>query len=301
MSKMTSGIGLSRGGTEMVAMELLRRLGHDLPIRLCLNTTWRHIAGSGPTVVWFQQAPNQPMVQWLRDDQSRISRFIFVSEWQRGEYLKAFNLDPKKCVVLENATNCSPNRKAVGQRPVCVYASTPFRGLNILLACWELLRPPAELHIFSSMKIYDQAKLDGDYEELYALARSLPGVHYYGTVPHEELQTFWSACDLLTYPNTFAECNSVAVIEAQASGVRVIAPRLGSLPEQTHGFARLYDYSANTTEHALAFAQALMEELERPWEGQPMRALEQQAFFRQHYDWDVREAQWRQFLALFEG
>jgi len=289
------------GGSEIMGDGLLSRLGTDLPIRLYMNEPGRYLAGNGPIAMWFHQDVNQPVVQWCRNGEIRdkVRWFIFVSKWQRDRYLGAFGIDPLKSIVLENATEC-PSGPIVksNPKPICAYASAPYRGLGTLISAWDFLRPYAELHICSSMRLHgDDGKDEEEFLPLYEKAKSLPDVHYRGVVPHDELADFWARCDYLTFPSTFAECGSMTVIEAQAHGVRVVASNLGSIPDQTHGFARLYEFTPDGPTHCFRFGHAMAEELRNPWGGRPGMAFAQQLHFATHYDWSVRKAQWRKFLS----
>ena len=81
--------------------------------------------------------------------------------------------------------------RAVGRRPPLkvAYTSTPFRGLAVLLEAWEQAAPrDAELHIWSSLKLYGPGADDAPYAALYARAGSLPNVHYHGLLPNAALR-----------------------------------------------------------------------------------------------------------------
>ena len=82
--------------------------------------------------------------------------------------IQEYGLDPARVAVLRNAIGPSfegrfrvPRAaKAKGTRLSLSYTSTPFRGLDVLLTVFPQVRaefPAAELAVYSSMKVYQQA------------------------------------------------------------------------------------------------------------------------------------------------
>ena len=221
-----------------------------------------------PLLMWMHHDVNQNAVQWCRDRTliDRVTCFVFVSHWLRERYQSAFGVPPSKCVVLRNATTVARQRRIwTKTNPLrFAFASTPFRGLSVLLDAWEQLAlTNAELHIWSSMRLYNRD--DANYEPLFARARMLNDVFYHGIVPNHELKSELRTMHFLAYPSTFAETSCLAVIEAMAEGCRVIVPAFGALPETTCGFAHIYPWSADAAEHAGLFAAAMAEEAVSPW------------------------------------
>lgn len=290
----------SSGGTELMISGLLERVGPDLDrINLRVNDPGTDSADPRPRVVWLHHDTNQPSVQWCKNKAlvATVSCFVFVSYWQRDKYLAAFGLPPERCVVLRNATEVAPDFRPWEAAPVwrCAYTSTPFRGLSVLLDAWQRLKPAnAELHIWSSMKLY--VGDDGPFNHLYERAQSLPGVAYHGIAPNPELRAALRRMHFLAYPSTFAETSCLAVIEAMAAGLRVIVPSFGALPETTCGYARVYAPNADAAAHASVFADVLASELARPWSGAPELALAQQRHCAAVYDWSRRASEWRQLI-----
>jgi len=177
----------------------------------------------------------------------------------------------------------------------CAYTSTPFRGLSVLLDAWQNLVPAnAELHIWSSMKLY--LADDGPYQHLYERAISTPNVIYHGIAPNPELRAALRTMHFLAYPCTFAETACLAVIEAMAAGCRVITPSVGALPETTGGFARIYPSNADAHEHAVTFSEVLASELALPWAGEPDLSSRQQDYCAAVYDWPRRSAEWQHLI-----
>ena len=292
-----------QGGTELMVEGLRQRLGSALDaIDLRINLFGDAHPGRRPLVLWMHHNTDQAAVAWLDDrtKADRVAWFVFVSDWQRARYLDRFGLRPERCVVLRNATAVPAGReRGPGCGPLKVgYASVPYRGLSVLLDAWDRLRPRgAELHIWSSHKLYGADFDDAPYQRLYDRAAALPGVVSHGIVPNAALRTALGDLDILGYPSIFEETSCLSVIEAMAAGCRVVCSALGALPETTAGFARLYPFDPDPVAHAARFAENLGEEIAAPWDGDPGRAEAQRAFCQKTYDWTVRVAEWRDFLA----
>ena len=292
------------GGTELMVEGLRQRLGKELDaINLRINDFQDASLDGRPLIVWVHHDGDQAAVQWFNDKNKvqQVTWFVFVSEWQKARYIDRFGVPPEKCFVLRNASEIDhSNRQWNPGKPLrLAYTSTPFRGLSVLLDVWDKLRPAdAELHIWSSMRLYGPGLNDEAYGELYDRALALPGVEYHGIVPNQDLRAALRNIDFLVYPSTFPETSCLSVIEAMAAGCRVVCPSLGALPETTGKFARLYPYPHDGAVHAEAFRAILAEEIRNPWDGHPELAEEQQNFARETYDWRVRIAEWRKFIGM---
>jgi len=287
-------------GTELMVAGLKERMGAELTrINLNVNYPGDDKTDDRPRVVWMHHDVNQSWVQWCKDKElvGSVDCFVFVSHWQKQRYLDTFELPPQRCVVMRHALDISPKTRCWEAAPIlrCAYTSTPFRGLAVLLDAWERINPAnAELHIWSSMKLYLED--DRPYEHLYARASSLRGVIYHGLSPNPELRVALRSMHFLTYPCTFAETACLAAIEAMAAGCRLIVPFLGALPETTAGFARVYPSNPNEEDHVAAFCENLAAELAIPWAGNPNLSLSQQAYCATAYDWPTRLLEWRQLI-----
>jgi glycosyltransferase involved in cell wall biosynthesis len=293
----------ARGGTELMADGLRSRLASELrAIDLKINLFSPNELTGKPLVLWMHHNVDQRAVQWCRDKSlvSRVRAFVFVSFWQMRRYVDEFGLPPDRCVVLKNATTINrPQRRwNPGDKRRVAYVSTPVRGLDVLLDAWQRSSPErAELHIWSSMKLYGKSFDDRKYAELFERAATLPGVFFRGIIPNDQLRDELRDIDYLAYPSTFEETSCVAAIEALAVGCRVICPSLGALPETTGRFGRLYPFQPDPGDHARLFAHILSEELENPWDGHPELSEAQQQWAFSTYDWSVRVDQWRILIA----
>ena len=294
----------AQGGTELMVEELKRRLNGKLDlIDLKINLFNSGQLTSKPLVLWMHHNVDQQAVQWCRDTSlvSLVETFVFVSEWQLKKYIEAFGLARDKCVVLRNATSINQPLRRWTPGDNCrrvAYVSTPFRGLDVLLGAWDHLRPKhAELHIWSSMKLYGQHHNDQSYASLFQRGAEIPNVFYRGIVPNDEqLKSELCNVEYLAYPSTFEETSCLSVIESLVSGCRVICPTIGALPETCGQFARLYHFQTNREVHASMLSHILEEELANPWGGDLELAEAQQRWARDKYDWAVRAPEWEAFV-----
>lgn len=266
-------------------------------------------------ILWNQHAADQAAVQPLRNPITRdaFDGIAMVSQWQRGEFLRAFGLNPATTSVLRNAiapafanqfADSDPILPHKTWPPILAYTSTPFRGLGLLLEAFPLIRrriPGTRLQVFSSMKVYQmpQAEEEATYGQLYQHCKAIEGVEYLGSVPQPELARAVRKVMMLPYPNTFPETSCIAVMEAMASGCRVVTSALGALPETTAGFARLISVAQNGGEYLSQFveqvAQLLVESRDRGNESEQF-LRSQVAYVNSNATWDIRAGQWVQWL-----
>ena len=300
--KQTSWVPINpQGGTEIMIDGLKKELGEKLDkINLCINSYDIKNISDKPLVVWIHHDINQQFVQWMYDVNLRnnVDVFVFVSHWQREQYEKTFNIDTNKSFVLKNAANSIDfnNNIRHNNRTQCAYISTPFRGLDILLDSWEEINPDADLHIWSSMKLYGQNMSDNEYNILFDKAKSLPNVYYHNIVPNLKLRELLNNIDFLLYPSTFRETSCLSVIESMMAGCRIICPQLGALPETTSGFASLYPYSYDKKIHKMNFIQTFKEELINPWYGNKNLQYNQQVYSNEIFSWKTRKEEWLRFI-----
>jgi glycosyltransferase involved in cell wall biosynthesis len=257
-------------------------------------------------VLWTQHAHDQPGISDLNKPAFREvwDAFIFVSEWQRQQYLARFELDPTRCFLLPNAVGpaftglFADGGPILGQkRPFTLaYASTPYRGLDVLLDVFPQIQaavPEARLTTYSSMKVYQGGQSDDPYRPLYERARAMPGVAYAGSLPQPELAAALKQTAVFAYPNTYPETSCITVMEALAAGCRVVTSDLGALPETTAGFARLVSWDDGPEAYRAQFTQAVIEALRTTAED---RLREQVHYVNDHYHWDGRADQWLTWL-----
>ena len=245
---------------------------HDVIIAVAspLGQKLRAVGVNRPIILWCHHASDQRALEPLRDpfERKAYQGYAMVSQWQAESYIRAFAIPPQRIAVLRNAASpyvLEQTPKAPwyvrDTPPTLAYTSTPFRGLDILLMGFPMVReriPDARLRIYSSMGIYSHVTGKDEYRALYELAKALPGVEYVGPLPQAELAGALMDVDYLAFPSTFPETSCISVIEAMAAGAHVVCTDLGALPETTAGLATLIKGPA---EAAPMFAARYAEEL----------------------------------------
>lgn len=195
--------------------------------------------------LWCQDDVDQQRVKPLEDARiakpiyDRLDGVIQLSHYAARRWVSNLNLPVQKIVMSTNGIPMERFKprvdKLAARKPWAYYASTPFRGLEQLLIAWPYILqavPEAQLHICSSMKIYDPAgESDSSFLPLYEKARSLPGIHYHGSIGQAELRKIAEQCRVLAYPCVFPETSCIAAMEAMAAGCVVSGTDLGALPE----------------------------------------------------------------------
>jgi glycosyltransferase involved in cell wall biosynthesis len=239
--------------------EQLRALGLD--VFVCLLGAGRgamlreEIGPKTRLILWTQHSFDQPAMQPLTAPGERAfyDGFALVSDWQRGEFLQRFGLDPVRAKVLRNGVapafqdifaEDEPILPAKASPPLLAYTSTPFRGLDLLLEAFPSIRkavPGVRLHVYSSMQVYQTSPAEdqAEYGRLYQRCRETAGVEYVGSLPQPALAKQLRSVTALAYPNSFPETSCIAALEALAAGCRIVTSDLGALPETTADFGRL--------------------------------------------------------------
>lgn len=262
-------------------------------------------------ILWTGQAHDQPAVAPLAQPEIRalVDGFALVSEWQAACFHYAFGLDPERIAILRNAVGPAftdlfeggPILPAKAGPTTLCYTSTPFRGLDRLLAAFARIRteiPDARLDVYSSMAGYNT--LQDPYQPLYELARTSPGVTYHGSVAQPALAQALRGATMLAYPNTFAETSCIAVMEAMAAGCLVVTSDLGALPETGAGFIDLTPPIADSHAHAEAFADRAIQVLagrQADPAGTEMHLQAQVGYIVAENSWARRAEQWSAWLS----
>ncbi len=261
--------------------------------------------------LWTEHSFDQPAIENLKDPAERAAwnGIVFVSDWQKECYARAFGTDSMKAAVLRNAI--SPAFEGVArpapffernEPPVLTYTSTPFRGLNILLLAFPIIRsfvPDCRLKVYSSMAVYHED--DAQFQILYKICEALDGVDYIGSVGQKDLARDLADADILAYPNTYDETSCIAAMEAMASGCFVVTANAGALPETLNGHGCLVERSDSIYFFAYDFAMATVKVIQQASEAPDAfarRLADQETFVERNLTWKARAGEWEMWLMM---
>ena len=299
------------------ATDLSTLNSHDVVI-VKASPVGRELRGIGvkvPMYLWLQHDVDQPAVKPLlgRKEVDAWTGIVFVSEWQRNRYVEFYRIPVERTLVMRNAvspaflTPHNPPSPWTGfGAPVLWYASTPYRGLNVLLDAWPKIREAtgASLRVYSSMSVYraDPAADAAQFGQLYDGARTMQGVTYCGSMGQSDLVHDLATYNLagLAYPSTFPETSCIAALEAQALGAEVMSTNLGALPETT-GSDSLLPFTPDLPKLVEAYAAYAIARIE--WgANNPEEATTAFDARRQRildaYTWPIRALDWTYMLKV---
>lgn len=244
-------------------------------INLMLNNF--NLDDSKINIHWQHQYFDQPSVQPLRDYIHKVNCVVFVSHHQKQLFDRFFGLPYEKSIVIRNGYDPFPHIQKSNNTINLLYASTPFRGLDILLAAFSMLldrnkelRNVAFLDICSSMNIYggQYMELEPKYEHLYDFARTHPNINYSGAVDRDTLRMKMLQSNFLSYSNTWEETSCCTAIEAMGAGAIPIVSNIGALPETCSIYGKYYSPMStdlynpdNKKNHVLQYSYVLEKEI----------------------------------------
>ena len=174
---------------------------------------------SKQTALWFHDMPQEG--SFSTESMQNIDKLLFVSDFQRKsfrEYYKKQLLGDlrtefdTKSVITSNGVE---DKFFIGKEDIktikgrCIYASTPFRGLDILLSVWPKIKekvPHASLHLFTGMSIYNQEEYP-ETQQVLDIAKKMQkyDVFLIGPVTKDRLAEEMKSSELMLYPNTYEE------------------------------------------------------------------------------------------------
>lgn len=246
----------AKGGTEMMRERLLSVVPSHLLDKFAIHFSRpRQIYDDVTNILYCHDLAADPENSILKDGGwAKFSKLVFVSYWQRDQYITMYGIPYSKCTVIENAieTEFEYTKRPVG--PIrFIYHTTPHRGLELLFPIFDLLSKEFDnihLDVFSSFEIYGWKERDKQYSKLFETLKAHPKVTYYGTRTNQEVLAALKQSHIFLYPCIWVETSCIAMIEAIKSGCTVIHPSLGALPETAAGSTIMYDYNEDPSAHA---------------------------------------------------
>lgn len=155
----------------------------------------------------------------------RVAVYLALSEWSR-QLFSSSGLPREKVRVKPNFVYPDPGGRVERQegslRALFVGRLTPEKGVRQLLQAWRQIGASCPLEIVG----------DGPLaSEVRQAAEQVPGIHWLGAIGKDEVFRRMASASMLLVPSVWHEPFSLAVIEAYAMGLPVIASGTGALQE----------------------------------------------------------------------
>ena len=299
-----------RGGTEL-QLELLERYADKKlldQVQICTSIPGKvPLHSTKVNILWQQNSYDQPnLAPWFKnkDNHDKYNWYVFNSHWCYEKFRMMFDIPTHKSVVIKNAIDkIEPNKLDYkkGDPIKLIYTSTPWRGLNILLAAMQLIENPLiHLDVYSSTQIYGdgfKSANDDKFKDLYDQATKIPNVTYVGYKPNEFIKDNLKNYHMFTYPNIWEETSCIAAIEAMAAGLYCVTTDYGALFETCAEFAAYVPYEKDFIKLAKTFASTIEAAANQLHEEYVREHLQFQInYTNKFYLWDSRKNYWNKFL-----
>ena len=215
--------------------------GHSLPILAPIRLLWLHdhTYGAG-----------------ARDDlhNDAWTRVLGVSAYHRDHLIRAYGLEPARADYVPNGIDPDRFDPTVRKKLQCVYASSPDRGLDLLLDLWPHIRgdEDVDLHVAYGWQNMDalirlgRGDLLAFKQQMERKIKDTAGVVWRDRLGQQELATLYSESYAMLYPSHFLETSCISAMEAMAGGCVPITSSAGNLKDVV-GDAGIVVYGPNRT------------------------------------------------------
>lgn len=251
----------SKGGTEMMRQRLVDNVGKEILEKVAVHLSRpRELYDDVPNILWCHDLAEDPENKILRDGGwDKFQHFVFVTAWQRDQYILRYGIPYSRCSVINNAVEkvYNPTKQEVDQIRF-IYHTTPHRGLELLVPVFEALaKEDSNIHldVYSGFEIYGWEQRNEAYKGLFERIEQHPNMTYHGVKSNEEVLKALDEAHIFLYPNIWKETSCIALIEAIKSQCICIHPNYGALPETASNATIMYDWQEDINAHAnFAFA-----------------------------------------------
>jgi len=253
------------------------------------------------------------MEHFMLQELKRVDKIFVLSKWHRTCLP---DIPEDKFYYTHNGIISSQFDEIVTRDPYsCIYASSPDRGLDILLEQWPQIKkevPDAILHVYYGFtKNYDEIhKNDLRMKQFKTKVMGLlkqDGIIYHGRVSHQELTKSFLGCGLWFYPTYFTEISCITAMKAQTAGCIPITTSMAALEETVKFGVKIEDkvvrktntYDYKPDEITITVPEIMRDEwtkqaiyyLKHPEEQEEIRKP-MMVWAREHFDWKHIAVSW---------
>lgn len=233
---------------------------------------------------------------FTQEELERVDKIFVLSKWHRTCLPE---ISDDKFYFTRNGIIPSHFDQKITRDPLsCVYASSPDRGLDILLNLWpKIIKevPEAILHVYYGFtKNYDQVHKNDQrmkyFKEEILKQLKQPNVIYHGRVSHSELAKAFLGCGLWLYPTAFTEISCITAMKCQAAGTIPITTTRAALDETVrHGIKAGEDIHDSKIKDK--WLQSVIYYLKHPEEQEYIRG-DMIPWAKEYFDWAKVAAEW---------
>ena len=185
----------ARGGTEQMRDRLLRSVDPNLLEKVVIHFSRvrsENNIPNVPSIFYAHDLFNDPESSKLANGgYKQFAKLVFVTHWQRDQYMLAYGIPYSHCTVIENAIEkqFEDNKKPTDTINF-IYHTTPHRGLQLLYPVFDALTKKYDnihLNVYSSFEVYGWKERDKPYEKLFNALRQHPKITYHGAKSNSEV------------------------------------------------------------------------------------------------------------------
>lgn len=286
------------GGTEQMAMRMVKYLPHDLLKEFqFIHGRVRELDPNLKRILVCHDLPSDPEYAKLvdKDYRAQFDKIVFVSNWQAQLFNLQLGIPYSEFIVIPNAIEPFEEPKKDYDGPIrLIYHTTPHRGLELLVPAFEELskHENIELDVFSSFGVYGWAERDQPYQKLFDRLEALPNARYHGFADNQTVRDTLEQTHIFAYPSIWPETSCIAAIEAMSTGNLVVHPNFGALPETCGRMSMMYQFHENPQQHVQSFYVNLANAVNTIKLGGPSVAKSLWNLYHVTYRWDVVQPQW---------
>ncbi len=193
-----------------------------------------------PVYYYSHDNYDQQHTHWMSNPVliDNIEKILCVSEYQKKTFNQYFNVLLDKMFVLGNSIDSNLYTGYVKRNiNKLIFASIPYKGIEVLndifnTVCTKTQRDDIELHLFTSMNLYNEPDGDKEYINEFNILNNNNGVKLHNVVSMKELSRELLSSSMILFPNTYPETFSMLCTQAQASGCIPISTNMGAMNER---------------------------------------------------------------------
>ena len=251
----------SNGGSEMMRQRLVKNVDKSLLKKYAIHLSRpRKIYDNVKNILYCHDLAMEPENKILKDNGwEKFDHFVFVSYWQRDQYILIYGIPYSRCTVIQNSIELeySPLQKQTDKIRL-IYHTTPHRGLELVYPIVDELSKEYDnihLDVYSSFGVYGWEQRDEPYKELFDKIKNHSHMAYHGAVSNSTVLEALRDSHIFLFPSIWQETSCIAMIEAIRSGVLVVHPSYGALQETAVDATIMYEYTEVANDHAnMAFS-----------------------------------------------